>query len=91
MSLCRGRMFTIDELAENRPVAILNEKLASRHLLARIQSGKGLKWGAPQNNNTWLKITQSVASSRGFRMQVATEYRSLRLSKPRPGRLTGWN
>jgi hypothetical protein len=72
ISLRRGRLFTDDELAANRQVVIVNEKLASRYWPGEDPVGKRLKWGAPQNNNPWLTVVGVVADTIDGREAVAT-------------------
>jgi len=63
ISLRRGRPFTDDELAENREVAIVNEKLASRYWPGQGPIGKRLKFGPPESNIPWLTIVGVVSDA----------------------------
>lgn len=70
--LRRGRLFTDDELANNRQVVIVNERLASRYWRGEDPIGKRLKWGAPQNDNPWLTVVGVVSDTIDGREAVAT-------------------
>jgi predicted permease len=72
IALRRGRLFSGDELAEDRQVVIVNEKLASRYWPGEDPIGKRLKWGAAQNSNPWLTVVGVVSDTVDGREAVAT-------------------
>jgi putative ABC transport system permease protein len=63
--LKRGRFFTEDEFAENRLVAIVNEKLATRYWPNEDPIGKRLKWGGPESQVPWRTIVGVVGDVGG--------------------------
>ena len=57
----RGRPFTIADTSESAPVALVNETLARLIWPGEDAIGKQIKWGFPEQPNSWREIVGIVA------------------------------
>lgn len=62
INLTSGRPFTLDEHAQNRRVAIVNERLAALAWPGQDAIGKRLKWGTADSPSPWLTVVGVVRS-----------------------------
>jgi putative ABC transport system permease protein len=73
--LLRGRLFSNDDRADARRVAIINETTARKHWPTGDPIGKRFKFGPPDSDAPWLTIVGVVADTRraGVDVPVFTE------------------
>lgn len=62
MTLKGGRFFSPDEYAQNRRVAIVNEKLAALVWPGQDPVGRRLKWGGTGSRAPWLTVVGVIAN-----------------------------
>jgi len=72
IGVTRGRTFTPEEMAGERQVAIVNDKMAQRYLAGQDPIGKRLKWGTRDSRSPWLTIVGVVEDAADGRQAVAT-------------------